>query len=158
MKVYVKNIAFRYRHWIAKTLRFAARFLSLPQEVELSVDFVSEEAIAETNRQFRSVDKPTDVLSFPTLELAVGQPISLEEHPNDINYETGRLVLGEILICGAIAAQQAEAYGHSLKREISFLALHGFLHLCGFDHETDEDRALMEATQERILSALHIGR
>ena len=107
-----------------------------PDAVEANLAFVSEKKIKELNQKFRGVDKVTDVLSFPN---------------GDINPETGRRFLGDVLICRAVAKKQAELYGQSVEREINFLQIHGLLHLFGFDHETEEDDAKMRELQRKAL-------
>ena len=94
---------------------------------EISVRFVDDEIIHELNREYRHVDRSTDVLSFPLGENGV----------YDINHDTGAKILGDIVISMQHAVMQAELYGHSLQREIAFLTVHSMLHLLGYDHEAD---------------------
>lgn len=104
---------------------------------ELSITFCDNERIHELNRTYRGIDRKTDVLSFP-----------MEEEQ----------LLGDIIISVPQAKDQAEEYGHSFERELYFLALHGFLHLLGYDHETETDEKVMFSKQERILSEMGIIR
>ena len=115
---------------------------------EISVRFVDDEIIHELNREYRHVDRSTDVLSFPLGENGV----------YDINHDTGAKVLGDIVISMQHAVKQAELYGHSLQREIAFLTVHSMLHLLGYDHETESERAEMEARQRLILDECGIKR
>ena len=109
--------------------------------VEYSFAFVSWQKIKLLNVQFRGTDKITDVLSFPD---------------GDINPETGRKFLGDIVICRRVAERQAELFGQSVEREIVFLKIHGLLHLFGFDHETEADEIVMREKQRAVLNELAI--
>ena len=107
-------------------------------------------------------DAVTDVLSFPMLDYEPGEvpaervQRALEEQETDP--ETGEVVLGDIVICLKRAMEQAEAYGHSLKREMAFLAVHSVLHLLGYDHMVKEEETVMFARQEAILEAAGLPR
>ncbi|MCR5278812.1 MAG: rRNA maturation RNase YbeY [Lachnospiraceae bacterium] len=129
-------------------------------DVTLNLSFTDEETIRETNRDFRNMDKVTDVLSFPAIDFEA--PVDFagvkEGDPAYFDAETGELILGDIMICVKRAMEQAEEYGHSLKREIAFLITHSCLHLLGYDHETDEERIVMEDKQRNILDDLNIKR
>ena len=119
--------------------------------------FVDAEEIRRLNRETRGKDAVTDVLSYPSLDGIRGKALHAEEFPFDLD-EEGRLFLGSIVICRERAAEQAEEYGHSLRREVYYLAVHGLCHLLGYDHETEEERAEMRAREESILHAMGIGR
>ena len=125
---------------------------------QLNILFTDADEIRRMNREYRSVDSVTDVLSFPTNELAM----PLCECINDVDFETdsesGEIVLGDIAICLDRAIEQAEEYGHSLKRELCFLAMHGTLHLLGYDHMCEEDEKKMFGLQEKLLLLLEIER
>ena len=110
-------------------------------EVDLTI--CDDETIHALNKEYRDVDRPTDVLSFPMLEFDLP----------DVWVSLGSIVISE-----ETARRQAEEYGHSLKRELCFLAAHSALHLLGYDHETDEEREEMEALQREILHSLGIDR
>ncbi len=111
---------------------------------EVSVSFVDDRTIQALNRDYRGLDEPTDVLSFSQLEGESDEPA--------VQGETGGKTLGDIVISLETAARQAEEYGHSLGREIGFLAVHGLLHLLGFDHENEAEDENMQARTEGILS------
>lgn len=115
---------------------------------EVSVVLVDDERIHELNRDYRGVDRPTDVLSFAMRE-GEGEPVQTEE---------GRELLGDIVISVETAERQANQYGHSLRRELAFLAVHGFLHLLGYDHQSPEQERVMFGKQEEVLSALGLMR
>ncbi len=126
----------------------------------LELLFVSEEEIRSLNARERNIDRVTDVLSFPAMELVPGEPICSEEHGECIeSVEEGeRLYLGSVVICTKRAEEQAEEYGHSLAREIGYLAVHGALHCLGYDHEREEDRTVMRQKEEEIMEHLGLGR
>lgn len=116
---------------------------------EISVRFVDDEIIHELNREYRHVDRSTDVLSFP-----LG-----ENGEYDINHDTGAKVLGDIVISMQHAVMQADLYGHSLQREIAFLTVHSMLHLLGYDHEAEGlERVRMREKEEAVLTQLGLKR
>ncbi|KFZ40781.1 MULTISPECIES: rRNA maturation RNase YbeY [Thermoactinomyces] len=133
---------------ILKALRAAARAENLPP-ADVAVTVVDNEQIHALNKEYRQVDRPTDVLSFPLWEPGEEWVISEEE-------ET--VPLGDIVISYPKAKEQAEEYGHSLERELGFLAVHGFLHLLGYDHETAEEEKEMFQRQEEILQQAGLHR
>jgi len=122
----------------------------------LNISFSSEDEIKRLNSDFRNVDSVTDVLSFPANDLSC--PISKTGITCDMEVDDGMVFLGDIIICYERACEQAEDYGHSLKRELCFLALHGTLHLLGYDHIKPEDETVMTARQEEVLSRFGIER
>lgn len=159
MKIYYTNVGFFKRHYITKVLEAALAHLSQPSEqLEVSVSFVGEDEIRELNKEYRNNDNVTDVLSFPAVENPDRGVINVEEHAADLNPETWLLNLGDIIICLPRAKEQAKEYGHSLKREVAFLALHSLLHLLGYDHMIPEDEQQMTALQTEILDKLNIKR
>lgn len=159
MKIYYSNVGFFKRHYITKVLEAALAHLSQPSEqLEVSVSFVGEDEIRELNKEYRNNDNVTDVLSFPAVENPDRGVINVEEHAADLNPETWLLNLGDIIICLPRAKAQAKEYGHSLKREVAFLALHSLLHLLGYDHMIPEDEQQMTALQKQILDKLNIKR
>ena len=116
---------------------------------EISVRFVDDEIIHELNREYRHVDRSTDVLSFPLGENGV----------YDINHDTGAKILGDIVISMQHAVMQAELYGHSLQREIAFLTVHSMLHLLGYDPEAEGlERVRMREKEEAVLTQLGLKR
>lgn len=159
MKIYYTNVGFFKRHYITKVLEAALAHLSQPSEqLEVSVSFVGEDEIRELNKEYRNNDNVTDVLSFPAVENPDRGVINVEEHAADLNPETWLLNLGDIIICLPRAKAQAKEYGHSLKREVAFLALHSLLHLLGYDHMIPDDEQQMTALQTEILDKLNIKR
>jgi probable rRNA maturation factor len=135
---------------IEELLQFAAEYEGIGDVSELSVTFVTNDRIQEINREYRGKDKPTDVISFAMEEMGEGE---IEMKGVDMPR-----VLGDIIISLAKADEQAQEYGHSFIRELGFLAVHGFLHLLGYDHETEEDEKIMFARQKDILDGYGLKR
>lgn len=130
-----------------------------PYEVELCVLLTDDAAIHEANREFRGIDRATDVLSFPMVEYAAPGDFSLAEEQEDcFNPESGELLLGDIVVSVEHVLAQAQEYGHSRERELAFLVAHSMLHLMGYDHMEDDERKEMEFRQEEILAGLGITR
>ena len=128
-----------------------------PYESEINLILTTDEEIHRTNKEFRDIDRPTDVLSFPMVDFEAPADYDiLEEDDSYFHPETGELMLGDIMISIPRAVEQAKEYGHSVKREYAFLIAHSMLHLLGYDHMTDEERVVMEEKQEQALSALKI--
>lgn len=117
------------------------------KKAEVSVTLTDDEHIHKLNREYRGVDRPTDVLSFALTE---SDEPTVEGGP-----ETE--ILGDLILSVERVAAQAEEYGHSLKREAAFLTVHGMLHLLGYDHIEDDDRKEMEAEQRTVMDALGIS-
>lgn len=122
---------------------------NIESDAELSVTFVDKDEIQNINKVYRDKDKVTDVISF-----------ALEEDEPDIDMNDLEIprVLGDIIICTDVAQEQAESYGHSFERELGFLALHGFLHLLGYDHMTEDDEKEMFGRQDAILNSYGLTR
>jgi probable rRNA maturation factor len=121
---------------------------------EVVVSLVDDARIQELNRDYRDKDAPTDVLSFAIQESDEDEPMILFAEEDDIPVEP----LGDVIISIPTAIRQAEEYGHSLERELAFLAVHGFLHLIGYDHLTEEEEKEMFGKQETILANLGLTR
>lgn len=137
----------------------ALEYEGCPYEAEVSLLLTEEEEIKEMNGQFRQLDKPTDVLSFPLLEYDIPGDFSAFECQMDaFNPESGELMLGDIVICKPKVLSQAEEFGHSVRREFAFLIAHSMLHLMGYDHMEEGQREEMEQKQREILERLQILR
>ncbi|AKC76091.1 MULTISPECIES: rRNA maturation RNase YbeY [Staphylococcus] len=134
-------------HQIEDLLNFAKEQEQINEDAELSVTFVDKNEIQEINKTYRDKDKVTDVISF-ALE---------EDEPEIVGLDMPR-VLGDIIICTNVAEEQADSFGHSFERELGFLALHGFLHLLGYDHMNEEDEKVMFSRQDTILNAYGLTR
>lgn len=117
----------------------------------VSVLLVENDEIRNLNREFRSKDSVTDVLSFPMLDMKDGEFL---QEPADVDMDEGRLFLGDIVISVPRAIEQAELYGHSPERELAFLTVHGLLHLLGYDHIKPEDEKIMIEKQKQAMSYL----
>lgn len=114
-------------------------YMKFKKEAEVSVSVVDGEQIKELNRDFRNIDRVTDVLSFPI---------------GDKNPETGEIVLGDIVLCAEKVISQAQEFGHTRKRELAFLTCHSMLHLLGYDHIEEDERIEMENLQRKILEKI----
>lgn len=130
-----------------------------PYEAQVELLLTMNEEIRQMNREFREIDRATDVLSFPMVDFpAPAEYACLEEDESAFDPETGELMLGNIVISKEKVLAQAEEYGHSVKREFSFLIAHSMLHLLGYDHMEEDERAVMEAKQRAVLERIGITR
>ncbi|MEF2843175.1 MAG: rRNA maturation RNase YbeY [Catenibacterium sp.] len=142
----VENFENNYEQDFTAIIEQALKTLGIEDDVEVSCVLVDDERIHEINREYRHIDRSTDVISF-----------AMED--NDQFYVEGMpRTLGDIFISVDHAKKQAEEYGHSLRREMCFLFTHGILHLLGYDHMTDEQEKEMFGLQDQILGALSIER
>lgn len=142
----VENFENNYEQDFKAIIEQALKTLGIEDDVEVSCVLVDDERIHEINREYRHIDRSTDVISF-----------AMED--NDQFYVEGMpRTLGDIFISVDHAKKQAEEYGHSLRREMCFLFTHGILHLLGYDHMTDEQEKEMFGLQDQILGALSIER
>ena len=135
---------------VESILQFAAKKENIEKDTELSVTFVDNERIQEINKEYRHKDSATDVISFALEEMG-------EDEVEIVGAEMPR-ILGDIIISIERTKEQAEEYGHSFDRELGFLALHGFLHLLGFDHMNEEDEKEMFTKQKEILEEYGLSR
>ncbi len=131
-----------------------------PYEAQVSIVLTDGRGIREMNREYRGIDRETDVLSFPNVDFEEEGVFDIDEdrEADCFDPETGELVLGDIMISVDRVYGQAQEYGHSVRREFAFLVAHSMLHLCGYDHMEEEERARMERRQEEILTGLGITR
>lgn len=136
--------------------RCAFEKLSLVGDAFAELVFMDEDEIHKLNLITRGVDRATDVLSYPNLNEIL--PFTQENYPFDYDKSIGKVSLGSIVICTSVAERQAEEYGHSTQREMSYLFLHGLLHLLGYDHIEEGDKKIMRSKEEEILSALGVNR
>jgi probable rRNA maturation factor len=127
----------------------------------LSISFISPRKIRALNLRFLNKDSPTDVLSFPQIDWSLSIKSSRKSLKSQFNFlkkieeqNQGPLILGDIVLCPFIAMKNAKKIGQSLDREICFLLVHGFLHLCGFDHTNVEDEKKMLYQQQKIMKLL----
>jgi probable rRNA maturation factor len=151
-KIYITNrqkavaVTPETRKWIKNATAAALAYEQFDGQAEVSVTFVDRNEIHQMNLEYRNVDRPTDVLSFPLFE---------EEDLTD----AGAVPLGDIVLCLEQAQAQAQEYGHSLEREVCFLCVHSVLHLLGYDHENSkEDEEEMFLRQEAVLNEMGLTR
>ena len=144
---------FAYAKLAEDVIAFCLSHENFPYEAEVNLTLTDNEEIHRINLEYRQIDRPTDVLSFPMADYPVpGDFSDIEERdPDAFHPETGELILGDIIISMDKVKEQAKAYGHSNTRELAFLVAHSMLHLMGYDHMVDEERKVMEAKQEEIL-------
>lgn len=145
----IANTVFNYEH--------------IDLDISLCLSIVNTNSIKHINNGFRSINKPTDVLSFPNINF--NKPCNFKQYISKksvdasiIDFYTKTIFLGDVVICNDIMKKQAKLYGHSIKREFSFLFTHSLLHLLGYDHTTLNDEKLMFKKQEDILQILNINR
>lgn len=148
MTVYIDNRSTfewgeKWEEIVKKAVRTSLEYEEFEQRCEISISIVTNEEIQKLNKEFRNIDKATDVLSFPQLTFE-------EEEIADVN-ENDEIILGDIIISIEKAKEQAEEYGHSLEREVAFLTVHSMLHLMGYDHMEQEEEKEMFQKQEEIL-------
>lgn len=134
-----------YENKLKQAFALAAKFEGLKGDLEVSISFVDNQEIRKLNHAYRQIDAATDVLSFP--------------QEDDFPFMEGLpRLLGDIVISLEQAQLQSEEYGHSLTREVLYLVIHGFYHLLGYDHETEQETREMRAKEEKVLSELDVGR
>ncbi|MHA6250944.1 rRNA maturation RNase YbeY [Oceanobacillus sp. CAU 1775] len=135
---------------LQRLLVFAGKKEGVSDEAEMSVNFVNNREIQELNRNYRQKNEPTDVISFAMQESMDGE-VNFDEPDMPI-------LLGDIVISVDKTKEQAEEYGHSIEREFAFLAIHGFLHLLGYNHLNEEEEKEMFSKQNEILNEFGIER
>lgn len=131
-----------------------------PYEAQVDLVLTTDQEIHRINREFRGIDRPTDVLSFPAADFPAPADYGWLEEAGEEYFDpdTGELLLGDMMISIPRLREQAKAYGHGEKREFAFLIAHSMLHLLGYDHMEEAEAAVMEEKQEAVLSALQITR
>ncbi len=166
MTFYVENeVLAEFDFDIEKTAELVAlevlKMENCSYDLEIGLTITDDEGIQELNREFRDIDRPTDVLSFPNVSYEKAGDFSVieSEQINDLlNPDTGKIMFGDIVINEKRVRLQASEYGHSEKREFAFLVAHSMLHLCGYDHMEEGEARIMEAKQEEVLNKLGITR
>lgn len=151
---------FEYEKTAREVISRAIESEEFPYEAEVNLLLVDNEAIQEINRTYREIDRATDVLSFPMIAYETSGDFSKAEGEagENIDPDTGEILLGDIIISVPKVFEQAQEYGHSPKREFAFLITHSMLHLFGYDHMEPEEAAIMENKQRKILDSLGITR
>ena len=132
---------------------FELEGFSTPSEV--SILLVDDDRIREINKEQRNIDKPTDVLSFPVVDMVEGEVVSDE---GDFDLDENLLLLGDIILSTETAIRQSQEYEHSFEREMAFLVTHGVFHLLGYDHDEEEMEQRMMEKQERVLEKMGLKR
>ncbi len=138
----------------------ALSYVNCPYDTEIGLFITDNVGIREYNRDYRGIDKETDVLSFPNVDYETPGDFSHveDDYEDYFDPDSGRLVLGDMIVSAPKVLEQAKAYGHSEKREFAFLIAHSMLHLFGYDHMEEDERVEMEKHQEEILNTLEIRR
>ena len=159
MSVYIENeldyeLPIRYREIVNEIISPAMDYVSCPYECEINVIFTDNEGIRTINKEFRNIDAPTDVLSFPLIEYETAADFNIVENDSvdNFNQDSGELMLGDIILNVDRIKSQADEFNHSISRELAFLTAHSMLHLFGYDHIDDDERIIMEEKQEEILN------
>lgn len=149
-----------YEKIIQDVIVYSIDYIRCPYESQVNVTITDADSIQEINCEYREIDKPTDVLSFPMVDYEMPGDFSIVEEQSEqyFDFESGELLLGDIILCVEKILGQAEEYGHTVERELAFLTAHSMLHLFGYDHmEADEEKEMFEK-QEEILNGLGISR
>jgi probable rRNA maturation factor len=143
------RVTYEQKHLVRRAIKATLEYEGYENNAEISLTFTDNEKIRRINSQFRSIDKPTDVLSFPLNDYE-NTPASLADEPSGC--------LGDIVISLERAKEQADEFGHSLDREIAFLTVHSMLHLLGYDHvDSEADELDMRRRQSEILKNMGLG-
>lgn len=155
-----KEFPFDYEKLAQKVVEYCLDYVKFPYEAEVNLTLTDNEGIHRINKEFREIDRPTDVLSFPMLSYEHPADFSFleRESDDDFNPDTGEALLGDIVISIDKVYEQSESYGHSVEREFAFLIVHSMLHLFGYDHMEEVEAKEMEEQQRRILNGLQILR
>lgn len=165
MTSYVENetdavFSFDPKQLLYDVMEAVTRMERCPYETTVNLLVTDNAGIREYNRIYREIDRETDVLSFPNIPFQTAGDFSLVE-ADEADYfdpDSGELLLGDIILSAQRVAAQAQEYGHSVLREFAFLTAHSLFHLCGYDHMTPEEAAVMERKQEDVLKQLGITR
>lgn len=164
MRIYLENegdleLDLNYQEVAQRVGDAVLDYEQCPYESEVELLLTMDEEIREMNREFRDIDRATDVLSFPMIAYESPADFAfLEEDESCFDPDTGELMLGNIVISKQKVVEQAEEYGHTAEPEYAFLIAHSMLHLLGYDHMEEEERAVMEKKQREILDGLGITR
>lgn len=146
---------------IEKVISEALRYEGVNDNTEVSVTIVDNEEIRKINNKFRNIDRATDVLSFPMLDYPnkkFFKDFYIDYNFDETFLDGDELVLGDIVLSLERALEQSEEYNHSYKREVSYLVVHSILHLLGYDHMEEDDKAIMRKREEELLGELKISR
>lgn len=161
-----KSFNKKYIEYINNAYIEALKILKIKcKDLEVNINFVSKKEIRKLNAKFRNKDAVTDVLSFPNLlepnktdmQLIVDK-LDKKNFASEINPDNNMLFVGDICICKSIVYKHAKEYGNTKLREMVYMAVHGLLHLLGYDHMRDEDKAIMREMEEKIMTKVNLER
>lgn len=161
-----KFLNLRYISKIISAYEYVLDYLNIScKELEVNISFVSDEEIKDLNCKFRNKDASTDVLSFPNL-LEIGKTnmqliidkLDKKNFASDVNPENNHIFLGDICICKKIAFRHSKEYGTTKLREMVYMAVHGLLHLLGYDHIIEDDKKIMRQVEEKIMKHIKLER
>ena len=161
-----EKLDFDWETVIKSVVETACDYVKCPYEAEVSVTLTDNESIRQINNEYRQIDNPTDVLSFPLLNYDYPADFSFLESDDEddeivseyFNPDSGELMLGDIIISVDKVKEQSLKYGHTDRRELAFLVAHSMMHLFGYDHMEEEERQVMEQKQREIMERLDILR
>ena len=161
-----EKLDFDWETVIKSVVEAACDYVKCPYEAEVSVTLTDNESIRQINNEYRQIDNPTDVLSFPLLNYGYPADFSFLESDDEddeivseyFNPDSGELMLGDIIISVDKVREQSLKYGHTDRRELAFLVAHSMMHLFGYDHMESTEAVVMEQKQEDVLSILGITR
>jgi probable rRNA maturation factor len=146
---------------VEEVIDFALKSEGIKLDYEVSIIFVDNQKIREINKEFRNIDKETDVLSFPMLDYVEGKvykDLYLHTKLEDSFFDDGKLVLGDIAISLEKSMEQCKEFGHSFERETAYLTVHSILHLLGYDHMLEDEKEIMRKREEEILNNFNLER
>ena len=165
MTSYIENetdvtFSFGIQEILEKIMDAVMEMENCPYETTVNLLVTDNAGIREYNKNYREIDRETDVLSFPNIAFEREGDFSLveEDEADYFDPDSGELLLGDIIISAERVEEQAREYGHSVLREFAFLTAHSMFHLCGYDHMVPEEAAVMEQKQEAVLEQLGITR
>lgn len=140
------NIGKKHNNYLKRAFEICFESEKISTPVEVSVLFVDKEKIRELNKDYRSVDKETDVLSFPMTKSSKGKIIA-----DKADYDAGVIILGDVVVCPEIVEKQSDKYENSFEYGLLFVFAHGILHLLGYDHSEKNDEDIMISKQEAVV-------
>lgn len=143
---------------IKKVYKAALKYFSQKDIFEVEIEIVDKDEIQGINKEARGVDAVTDVLSFPNLEICKNLPVKKSDFPLDVDPDSGKLLLGETVMCMDKILEQSDEFGTTPEREAGYLFLHSLLHLFGYDHMEDDEKAEMREKEEEILKTIGLSR
>ena len=148
----------RYKQFAASVAENVLCLMKQPEGLEIAIKFVSRKEIKTINRDFRNIDKVTDVLSFPSTNIKAGEILKLSLPENEmLKTPEGRIHIGDMALCYKQLKSQAKEYGNSNVSELKKLIIHSVLHLLGYDHIKDEDYKIMKKQEEKLEKNISIN-